>query len=149
MAQSLVFSKVKEIRFHHCDSAGIVFYPQYMVMCHEFIEDWFTEGLDIPYPDLITVQRRGIPTVRLACNFHSPSRLGDKVTFALRVTAIGTSSLQLLLTVAASTSSGASEPRLDVEQTIVLASLESGRPLALPDTYRERMERFHEAGGNP
>lgn len=76
MSVSSVFQKTKDIRFHHCDPAGIVFYPQYLVLCHEFIEDWFNEGLGIPYPDLISLQRLGVPTVRLQCNFRAPSRAG-------------------------------------------------------------------------
>ncbi|MES2260608.1 MAG: thioesterase family protein [Pseudomonadota bacterium] len=145
MASSLVFSKTKDIRFHHCDPAGIVFYPQYMVLCHEFIEDWFTEGLGIPYPDLVSLQRLGIPTVRLECNFRSPSRLGDKVAFSLRVKKLGNSSIQLDLTLAGRDSSGAAELRLEVEQSVVLVSLETGRPVELCADYRERMARFLEA----
>ena len=29
----------KLIRFHHCDPAGIVFYPQYFVLFNELVED--------------------------------------------------------------------------------------------------------------
>jgi 4-hydroxybenzoyl-CoA thioesterase len=40
-----VFVRDKRVRFQHCDPAGIVFYPQYFVMIHELMEDWFTEAL--------------------------------------------------------------------------------------------------------
>ncbi len=39
------FRNDKLIRFHHCDPAGIVFYPRYFVLFHELYEDWFAEGL--------------------------------------------------------------------------------------------------------
>ena len=30
----MIFERKKLIRFHHCDPAGIVFYPQYLVLCN-------------------------------------------------------------------------------------------------------------------
>ena len=32
------FAADKPIRFHHCDPAGIVFYPQYFVLFNELVE---------------------------------------------------------------------------------------------------------------
>lgn len=52
------FETDKLIRFHHCDSAGIVFYPQYFVLFTELVEDCFNP-LDtqrsIPFPDALRV----------------------------------------------------------------------------------------------
>jgi 4-hydroxybenzoyl-CoA thioesterase len=42
-----MFEVEKLIRFHHCDPAGIVFFPQYLVLCHEVIEDWIEHGIEI------------------------------------------------------------------------------------------------------
>jgi 4-hydroxybenzoyl-CoA thioesterase len=38
------FRRERTIRLHHCNPAGIVFYPQYLVILHEFIECWFDEN---------------------------------------------------------------------------------------------------------
>jgi 4-hydroxybenzoyl-CoA thioesterase len=46
---SEVFVREKRVRFHHCDPAGIVFYPQYFVLFHELMEDWFREGLGLAH----------------------------------------------------------------------------------------------------
>ena len=67
------FESKKLIRFQHCDPAGIVFYPQYFVLFHELIEDWFNDGLEVNYADLIAVQRLGVPTVRIECDFVARS----------------------------------------------------------------------------
>ena len=42
------------IRFAHCDPAGIVFFPQYLVMLNGHVEDWFTDGLGLSYADPAT-----------------------------------------------------------------------------------------------
>ena len=41
------FERPLRIRFSHCDPAGIVFFPQYMVMFNGLLEDWFTDGMGI------------------------------------------------------------------------------------------------------
>ena len=43
------FERRVRIRFSHCDPAGIVFFPQYLVMTNVLVEDWFNESLDIDY----------------------------------------------------------------------------------------------------
>ena len=50
-SKPIVFEDDKLIRFHHCDPAGIIFYPQYFVLFNELIEDWFTRGLGISFVD--------------------------------------------------------------------------------------------------
>ena len=53
------FKSQKLIRFQHCDPAGIVFYPQYFVLFHELIEDWFNDGAADGFnimPPLLPVQ---------------------------------------------------------------------------------------------
>ncbi|NPT47023.1 hypothetical protein GNZ12_38180 [Paraburkholderia sp. 1N] len=39
---------------------GIVFYPQYFVLFHEVIEDWFNDGLGIDYAGFIGNEKLGI-----------------------------------------------------------------------------------------
>jgi len=44
---SATFDMPVRIRFAHCDPAGIVFFPQYLVLTNALVEDWFTERLKI------------------------------------------------------------------------------------------------------
>ena len=46
-ASQPVFERDVLIRFSHCDPAGIVFFPQYLVMFNNHVEDWVTDGLGI------------------------------------------------------------------------------------------------------
>ena len=89
------FERPLRIRFSHCDPAGIVFFPQYMVMFNGLLEDWFTDGMGIPYGALVAQRRIGTPTVSLQCDFTAISSMGDDVTLGLTVLRIGGASFRL------------------------------------------------------
>ena len=59
------FTALRSVRFSDCDPAGIVFFPQYLVMLSGVVEQWFDECLQVPYAALISARRLGLPTVRL------------------------------------------------------------------------------------
>ena len=109
MAAPAPFATEKLIRFHHCDPAGIVFYPQYFVLINELVEDWFDQGLGIDFARLHGELKRGVPVRRLECDFLSPSRIGERLTFTLALTKIGGSSLTARVE-AGRASSGSSSP---------------------------------------
>jgi 4-hydroxybenzoyl-CoA thioesterase len=80
------FSAQRTVRFSDCDPAGIVFFPQYLVMLNGLVEQWFDEGLRVPYATLLSAGRRvGLPTVRLEVDFTAISRHGDVLTLSTRV----------------------------------------------------------------
>ena len=61
----MTFERPVRIRFSHCDPAGIVFFPQYLVMTNALVEDWFNESLGIDYSAMIRTRRVGLPIVKL------------------------------------------------------------------------------------
>ena len=134
------FVSEKLIRFHHCDPAGIVFYPQYFILFHELLEDWFNRGLGLNYADLISKERRGLPTAHIDCDFRIPSKIGDTVQMQLAVKRVGNTSLTLAVSVRRGT-----EVRVTANQVLVLISLEDGAVLPIPSPLRERFERYIEA----
>jgi len=131
------FESQKLVRFQHCDPAGIVFYPQYFVLLHELIEDWFNDGLRVNYADLIAVRKLGVPTVRMEVDFVAPSKIGDTLQMRLVVKRIGTSSIALSLAAFAGKAL-----RVRVQQTIVLFSLERRESVAIPEDLRQRLLLF-------
>jgi len=137
MSTESAFTRSKKIRFQHCDPAGMVFYPQYLVLFHELIEDWFILGLHIPYAEFISVQRMGIPTVHIECDFHSPSRLGDNLDMHLNVAKLGRTSIAFELSAC-----HGGQRRASIRQTVVLICLDSGQPLPLPDELVSRVKPF-------
>lgn len=131
------FESHKLIRFQHCDPAGIVFYPQYFVLFHELIEDWFSDGLEIKYGDFIAKQRLGVPTVRIECDFLAPSTIGETLALRLVVLKAGRSSITLSLSAYAGEA-----VRVRVEQVIVLFSLEGRKAIPIPPELLTRLEKF-------
>ncbi|WP_225033551.1 acyl-CoA thioesterase [Paraburkholderia sp. XV] len=135
--QGRAFESHKLIRFQHCDPAGIVFYPQYFVLFHELIEDWFNDGLGIKYGDFIAKQRLGVPTVRIECDFVAPSTIGETLALRLIVRRAGRSSIALSLSAYAGES-----VRVRTEQVIVLFSLESRNAIPIPPELRTQIDNF-------
>jgi len=131
------FVSEKLIRFHHCDPAGIVFYPQYFVLFHELLEDWFNLGLAVDYADFVSKERRGLPTVHIDCDFRIPSKIGETVEMRLAVTRIGNTSLTLDVSVY-----GDGALRVSAHQVLVLISLDDGSTLGIPSDLRQRFAGF-------
>src|SRR5688572_10102416 len=125
------FERDRRVRFGHCDPAGIVFYPQYLVMCNELVDDWFDHALGIPYAQFIGERRLGLPTVRLECDFTAVSRFGDVLAQRLCVQRAGRTSLEVNIEM-----HGADGLRLRARQVLVCMSLQTHRPMPLPDDLR-------------
>lgn len=125
------FETPLRIRFAHCDPAGIVFFPQYLVMLNGLLEDWFTQGLGVPFNDLLGPRRVGTPTVRLECDFTAISRMGDELVLGLEIERLGRSSLVLQLD-----GRCGAETRLKARQVIVFTSLDTHQPIPMPDDVR-------------
>jgi 4-hydroxybenzoyl-CoA thioesterase len=132
-----VFEIEETVRFAHCDPAGIVFFPQYLVMLNTLHERWFGEALGVPYSDYIGVRRLGVPTVRLECDFTAVSRLGDRLRQRLAVARLGRSSLELAVEF-----EGGGELRARFRQVLVCTSLATHKAQPLPDDLRAGMQRY-------
>ena len=132
-----LFRTRRVVRFSDCDPAGIVFFPQYLVMLNGVVEEWFDQGLKIPYAELIGARRTGLPTVRLELDFSAISRHGDELVWSVGVERLGRSSLTLAVQV-----QGGAELRLSARQVLVCTSLHSHRPQALPDDVRAALLPF-------
>lgn len=131
------FVRERRIRFSDCDPAGIVFYPQYLVMFNGLVEDWFTEGLGVSYADLLGPRRIGLPIVRLECDFRAIGRMGDAVQLGLAVERAGTRSITLNLTCRAG-----AELRVSSRQVLVFTSLESHSAIEMPADVRAALATF-------
>jgi 4-hydroxybenzoyl-CoA thioesterase len=126
-----MFTARRTVRFADCDPAGIVFFPQYLVMLNTAVEQWFDESLGIPYAQVIGERRTGLPTVRLEVDFTAISRHGDELALSIAVEKLGRSSLTLHHEV-----HGAGTLRLRARQVIVCTSLDTHRAVPLPEDLR-------------
>jgi len=85
------FIKEEQIRFRHTDFAGIVFYPRFLEMLNDLVEDWFDEALDRPFSKIH--ETNGIPTVDLKVQFKNAARIGEILTKKLWVKELKNSSV--------------------------------------------------------
>lgn len=127
------------VRFSHCDPAGIIFFPQYLVMFVDLVEDWFTNALGVSYAEMISQSRVGIPTVKLDCTFTAPSAMGDRITLGLTIKRIGGKSFTLSL----GCRSG-DQLRVQIEQVMVTTSLNTHKAIEIPAHIRSAMLAFQQ-----
>ena len=125
-----MFTTEKQIRFHHCDPAGIVFYPQYFYLLSEAMED-FMAAAGKPQHEQINVLRRGWPIIKLEVDFVRMSRYGDVVWIDVVVQRIGGASLAIDYRIR-----GTDGDRLKASTTVVHVDLETDRAITIPDDVR-------------
>jgi len=112
------FIRSSKVRFEDCDSAGIVFYPNYFLMLNRLIEDWFAEALGVSWGMMHHERKLGIPTVSMKVAFEKVSRLDDLLEWSLEVIRLGTRSFTLLVS-----ASCGGEERVSVESVMVSVNL--------------------------
>ncbi|MFM0173328.1 acyl-CoA thioesterase [Paraburkholderia sediminicola] len=134
---SASFERPVRIRFSHCDPAGIVFFPQYLVMTNALVEDWFNEGLHIDYAHMISQRRLGLPIVKLDCEFSRPSQMGETITLTLNVVAIGRRSISIDIVGHCN-----GETRFRAKQVLVTTSLERGTSIDIPTDIASALAKF-------
>lgn len=134
-----MFTTEKQIRFHHCDPAGIVFYPQYFYLLSEAMED-FMSAAGKPQHEQINVFKRGWPIIRLEVDFVKMSRYGDAVSIDVIVRRIGGASLSLDYRIRA-----ADGDRLKASTTVVHVDLMTDRAIAIPDDVRTAFAPYCDA----
>ncbi len=127
------------IRFAHCDPAGIVFFPRYLAMFNDVIEDWCRDELGFTFAEIHKGNGWGMPTVHLDVDYLAPSRIGDRLTANLTVLAIGTSSLRLGIVLR----DPEGRDRVQAEMVVVLTDPGSMKATPIPDALRKRIAPFH------
>jgi 4-hydroxybenzoyl-CoA thioesterase len=131
------FYSERLVRFSHCDPAGIVFFPQYFIMFNGLVEDWFNQGLGLDYARYITEHRLGFPVVNLACDFISPSTIGEKITLGLKLEHLGKSSLKLGINCCYK-----GQERVRANLVLVAMDLDKAKAMPIPDDLRLLMTGF-------
>ncbi|MFK7966195.1 MAG: acyl-CoA thioesterase [Burkholderiaceae bacterium] len=133
------FIRPYKIRFAHCDPAGIVFYPQFLVLLNDHVEDWFAEALNCNFQQLHEQRRLGVPTVHLSCDFDSPSRLAETVDISLAISRMGRASVTLDRLI-----SCGDQTRVRVNQVLACLDMDSGKACPWPEDLKQAMSTYHQ-----
>jgi 4-hydroxybenzoyl-CoA thioesterase len=130
------------VRFADCDPAGIVFYPRFLEMFNNLVEDWCRDGLSFSFNEIVIERGWGLPTVHLEADFVAPCRLGEVLTANLFVRSVGTSSINADILLSGPDSS----ERVRGKVVLVLTDRRTGRALPLPAELRSSISAFVIAG---
>jgi 4-hydroxybenzoyl-CoA thioesterase len=125
-----MFHCTTPLRFGDCDPSGIAYYPSYLRLLDGAIEEFFG-SLGAPRRPMIEDLRMGTPTVSLNLTFKRPGFHGDLLDFAIKVVAIGRTSLDLDHTV-----STRGEVLFTASHRLVATSLDTHSSCPWPDTLR-------------
>ena len=90
----MIFSKSYRYRFGDIDDAGIAYYPSIFHYFHCAFEDWWSDGLQKPYDQVLHGERFGLPAVHIESDFYAPIRYGDEPWIHLGILQLGTSSVE-------------------------------------------------------
>lgn len=88
-----VFILPVRIGWGQCDPAGIVYFPRFFEMFHDAMERWFSDGISMPYAEVIAGRKIGFPSVHTEADFKAPSVFGDALAIELRVGGLGQRSI--------------------------------------------------------
>lgn len=133
------FTTQKRVRFHHCDPAGIVFYPQFFYLLHEVQED-FLAHIGFPEHELIA-SGVGVPIIDLKTEFLGMCRNGEELTITLELTRIGGASLGMHYEIHGSPKAPgeAATLRLKADGVVVYSEVPHGKALRIPDELRDAL----------
>lgn len=106
-------------------------------MFNGLIEDWYTQELGHDYAELIMGSKHGFPFVHIECDFKIPSRMGEVIDLSLLVERIGRSSLGIAIVCHRD-----GIERLRARMVTAMMSIETGKPVALPQKLRDAIESY-------
>ena len=130
----MIYTRIMPVEFNHCDPAGIVFYPRYFEMTNSLVENFFADMMGYSFGAMMDAGQ-GVPTARLEVNFKAPSRLGEKLQWALQVVRVGGSSVNFVATAMVD-----DQLRLTADLTLVWVVGE--KSTRWPDAMRTRFKAF-------
>ncbi|UTW14174.1 acyl-CoA thioesterase [Marinobacterium rhizophilum] len=133
----MVFQKEEVIRFRHCDPAGIVFYPRYLEILNDTVEDWF-QAMGFAFRDMQARFGAGVPTVNLNITFSKPCRQSDRLTLLLSCLRVGDSSFEVRI-------SGWHEGEAILEAQLVLCFSAIGErvgKMSIPPQIRQQLLQY-------
>ena len=132
----MAFEHKLRVRFQHTDPAGIVFFSNILVYCHEAYEEFLRAG-GIPLEEFIGKREQTLPIGHAEATFKRPFRAGQLVTVRVTVGRIGDRSFRLEYDIF-----GSEGEHLATAATVhVSVDPASGRSTAIAPQLRELLEK--------
>lgn len=135
----MIFTKRYRYRFGDIDDAGIAYYPAMFHYFHCCFEDWWSDGLDTRYNEVLHGERFGMPAVHIECDFFAPVRYGDEPDIHLGVLRIGNASVEFGFWMTRSNHEG---PICRARVTTVGVDMDTMQKRPVPDRWRRAFLAF-------
>jgi 4-hydroxybenzoyl-CoA thioesterase len=132
-----VFAHEVHVHTADCDPAGIVFYPQFLVMTDGTKDQWFARGLGHSRLELLSKRRLSVEPENVSCEFSLPVRMGEALKFELSVLEINDASIRIRIVGKRHT-----VEHLSITQTFAFVSLDTRRVVPVPEDLRPRIEEY-------
>jgi YbgC/YbaW family acyl-CoA thioester hydrolase len=124
------------VKMHHIDAAGVMFFGQFFYLAHDAYES-FLEEISFAVKDILQ-QDFLIPLTHAAADYQAPVKLGDTLTVELLVEKIG----QTSFTVSYRISNQLDRLVAGVKTVHTTISRQTRQPIDIPPTLREALQRF-------
>jgi len=131
------FSIDEYVRWSDIDAAGVICYGAY-VRFFELAETELFRAAGMPYGEVFERFDVWLPRARLACEFHAPAKLDERLKVSAWVARIGTSSVTLDFSV----TNVAGAAIASCEVVLVCVDRQGFRPRPLPEALREALNRY-------
>ena len=132
-----VFEHKLRVRFQHTDPAGIVFFANILVYCHEAYEEFLRSG-GIPLEEFLGKREQTLPLGHAEATFKRPFRAGQLVTIKLTVGRVGERSFRIEYDLF-----GEQEEHLATAATVhVSVDPSTGRSTAIAPQLRALLEKY-------
>lgn len=132
-----VFAHEVHVHTADCDPAGIVFYPQFLVMTDGAKDDWFARALGHSRLELLSKRRLSVEPENIRCEFSLPVRMGEALQFELSVLEIDDASVRIRIVGKRHT-----VEHLSITQTFSFVSLDTRRVVPVPEDLRSRIREY-------
>jgi YbgC/YbaW family acyl-CoA thioester hydrolase len=131
-----MFNYSTPVKLHHIDAAGMMFFAQFFYLAHDGYEAFLAE---ISF-DLRRVLQEDflIPLAHAEADYKLPVKIGDELTFEIRVDRIGETSFTLSYRVV--NQKGEAVAALKTIHTTLSKS--TRQPIPLPPELKEALQRY-------
>ena len=125
------------VRFHHVDTAGILYFSRLFELCHEMLEE-LLRASGFPLEEILKSNDWVMPIVQASADYRRPMRLGEKLKISVFVSHVGTSSLTFDYEVI--DEGGA--PRAEAKLVHVVLNAKTFQSRTIPDEFLDSLNRL-------
>jgi acyl-CoA thioesterase FadM len=130
-----VFTQTLPIQLQHTDAYGRLFYPHQTAFCHNVFQAWL-EARGLPLAPTSAEADHVAVVVHLESDYRAQVRLGDRLTAAFAIVAVGSTSFTYHLTFTRQDGVACGECRV----VMVTVDPDSGDKMALPEHLRAALQ---------